>query len=765
MGIGRREFLGVAAGLTVGATASPALWRAARDFTRMSQDPLWLPGLPRGPIREITSMSLACPSALGVKVLLNEGRPLIIRGDPEHPLSQGGITPPAQAEARARFHPDRVLTPLLKNGQGVFEPVSWAVALDLLATKLVAARDQVMAVGPASRGTLGDLLAAFLVGLGSEHIFRMPSEADLAKAAATLMGGSGQPGYDLDNSGGLVLLGADAFESMPSSPHFRKAWGERTGVPSTFFGPTRSATAALCRDWIPLPAGEEAGLAMGIAWHLADMGRIAGAAPDLMEFVDLTRQRFSPADVLSSTGLGPDILRTVAMGVAGGALAVPGSFCGEGLGLAPFVAGLALSVMSGRVNRPGGVFLTGPVPGVAWLPDRGRSGRFGPGSDSHTGPGPDTVSNPAQDTRPYFARDLAGRLKDIALGLIPAPAVLLLVECDPAEGMPSTELAARAVVKAGFKVAFASLPTPSTHLCDLILPAPMPLERFDDAATPYGLAFASYGLARPLVRPLGSARHPGDVLLELAVRLGKPLGPASFAQALRQRVADLEAAGGYVVRPAPDGVMPWRVLVGQAQPAPEAGLWRALLEGRAWFRPEPVHAELSCGARFLAEALAPEAIDLDLPLKLAPQPTWRTGLAGFPGPCMLTGQADQSKVGGGCLMDETGLASASGGVRARAVSGPRPGETGGGKPLVRLNAATAREARAHGGDLVRVSSPAGAVEAMLAIDESVMDGHVALDLGLGQGQGGYVRRLAAFAPEPGSGVSVWAGCRVSLELL
>jgi len=695
MGMGRREFLGAAAGLAVGAAAGPAFWNAGGDLVRMRQAPPWLPGLPRGPVREIASMSLACPSHQGVRVLLGQGGPFLVRGDPEHPLSLGAVTPPAQAEARARFHPDRVRTPLLKNGQGVFEPVSWAAALDLLVARLVDAGDRVMSVGPAEHGTLDGLLTGFMAGLGSGQVFRMPSEAATARAAASLMGGSGQPGYDLHNARGLVLIGADIFESMPASPHFRKAWGARRDAPSTFLGPVRGASAALCLDYVPLSAGEEALLAMGVAWHLADMGRIDSTAPDLMDFLDLARQRFSPEDVLRVTGLGPDIVRGAAQAVAAGALAVPGSSCGEGLGLAPLVAGYALSVITGGVNRPGGVFLT-----------KEASGRI-PGA-----------SQPL---------DLAGRLKDLALGLAPPPAVLLLAECDPAGEMPSAELAARAVARAPFKTVFTALVTPSARLCDLILPAPMPLERFGDAFTPYGQAFASYGLARPLARPLGSARHPGDVLLELAGRLGRPLGPSSFLHALRGQVSGLESMEGYVVRSGSDAVMPWRVLAGQAQPAPEAGLWRELLEGRAWVRPEPAPAQLSCGAKFLAEALIPEAVDLNLPLKLAPQSTWRKGLAGYPGPAEAGAQA------------------------------------GADAPEARVNAATAREARAGGGDKVRIAGPAGAVQARLAIDESVMDGHLALDLGRGEGQGGHVRQVESFSPEPGSGASVWAGCRVSLE--
>ena len=296
-------------------------------------------------------------------------------------------------------------------------------------------------------------------------------------------------------------------------------------------------------------------------------------------------------------------------------------------------------------------------------------------------------------------------------------------------GLPETELVSRGVAKAVFKVAFTPVMTATARLCDLILPGPMALERWDDVTTPYGLAFACYGLARPLVRTGADARHPGDVLLDLAARLGRPIGPASFRQVLRERVLTLEQSGGFVAR----GVMPWRVLAGEPQPAPEADLWKALVDGHLWVNPEPVRAELSCNAAFLAKALAPEAVDMGLPLRLAPQVSLR--------------------------------ACAPGGVPLQSVTSLRQDEVRDGESVLRLNASTARTFRVKPGDRVRLVSPAGRIEALVALDESVMDGHVALLLGLGENLGVNVRQAQSSWTEPESGIEMWAGCRVRLERL
>jgi hypothetical protein len=52
------------------------------------------------------------------------------------------------------------------------------------------------------------------------------------------------------------------------------------------------------------------------------------------------------------------------------------------------------------------------------------------------------------------------------------------------------------------KVSFASFMDETAAMCDLILPGSLTLERFDDVVTPYGSAFCSYTLVKPLLAPI-----------------------------------------------------------------------------------------------------------------------------------------------------------------------------------------------------------------------------------------------------------------------
>ena len=76
-----------------------------------------------------------------------------------------------------------------------------------------------------------------------------------------------------------------------------------------------------------------------------------------------------------------------------------------------------------------------------------------------------------------------------------------------------------------FVVSFASTLDESAAHADLILPASTFLEIWGDDFME-GTGYAGVSLRRPVVEPVHDTRNPGDVLLELAARLGGPLAQA-----------------------------------------------------------------------------------------------------------------------------------------------------------------------------------------------------------------------------------------------
>jgi anaerobic selenocysteine-containing dehydrogenase len=81
-----------------------------------------------------------CPDSCGWQVTVNgDGVATQLRGNPEHPYSQGELCPKVNRFLDRVYHPDRILTPLVRTGvkgSGEFRSASWDEALALVASRL-----------------------------------------------------------------------------------------------------------------------------------------------------------------------------------------------------------------------------------------------------------------------------------------------------------------------------------------------------------------------------------------------------------------------------------------------------------------------------------------------------------------------------------------------------------------------------------------------------------------------------------------------------
>lgn len=80
-----------------------------------------------------------CVQQCGLRVTLQEGRVSAIRGDADHPLSQGYVCPKATDAAEILYHPDRVHEPLKRvgaRGAGHWQPIAWDQAIAEIAARI-----------------------------------------------------------------------------------------------------------------------------------------------------------------------------------------------------------------------------------------------------------------------------------------------------------------------------------------------------------------------------------------------------------------------------------------------------------------------------------------------------------------------------------------------------------------------------------------------------------------------------------------------------
>lgn len=699
----------------MGTMFTPIPWKMLDDVSIWTQNWSWIPRVPKGQIDYVKTTSKLCPAGEGLKIMRVAGNPITAAGNADHPLSRGGVSALARAEVYMLYSPARVKSPMKKSGKG-FTPITWEQALLEMADKLGAAKGSVACVSGDGTGTINELLSAFVGKLGAAGYFMMPSEATTAAKGVSLMGGKGQAGYDFENAQTVLVLGADIFETWGTSTRNRKAFGDSRPVgekpKSTYIyvGPTKNNTAAVCDQWIPASAADLGVVALGIAWHLLKAGATSNA-PGFDTFKAVVNGGFGPEDVKRATGIAPEVLAGVAKALAASKapLVVTGSPFGQGLGAAPFIAGMGLNLLLGRINKPGGVYA---LPELA------------------------TVVPGAMSREAMLAGDLPAFLKGVADGKTPAPKALLVYDANPAYGLPETAAMAKALEKIPYKVSFSSFMDETAAMCDLILPNSLTLERYDDLATPYGSGFCVYSLAMPYQKPVCDTRTTGDVILTLARKMSVDLKFDNFLQVLKEKVATLaKASGGFVAK----DVMPWQVAAGKPAPALAGGdLWKALAAGYAWTMVGQVQSNMGFAPEVLAKAIkagkGPEKAAI-----LAPYAQLRTGTPSTGIPCQdLTTVPDTE------LVKET--------------------------TLVRLNSATAKALGVKKGATVTLSGAGAKCEAKVHIFESVMTGVVSAPLGFGhtafdifsKGKGANYLSLLAVAEEPGTGLSVWSAAEVKI---
>src|SRR5215217_1498502 len=87
------------------------------------------------------SACILCSRNCGIRVEIDDGKIIGVRGDESHPVSKGYLCQKAARLAHYQDHADRLDAPLRREADGSFTRLSWEVALAEIAARLVAIRD------------------------------------------------------------------------------------------------------------------------------------------------------------------------------------------------------------------------------------------------------------------------------------------------------------------------------------------------------------------------------------------------------------------------------------------------------------------------------------------------------------------------------------------------------------------------------------------------------------------------------------------------
>ncbi len=321
-----------------------------------------------------------CEATCGVAITTEGDRVVSVRGDEADPFSKGYICPKAAALADLHHDPDRLRTPLIREGS-TWREASWDEALDRVAARLTGIRttygNDAVGVyqGNPTVHNLGLLTYGQLLmrSLGTRNAYSATSVDQLPHMlAALLMFGSQllMPVPDVDRCDLLICLGANPLASngsLMTAPDMRgriKAIRDRGGR-VVVLDPRRTETADKSDQHFFVRPGTDAVLLLAMldTVFAEGLARITVAASGEHELRAAVAP-WTPERAAAITGVAADAIRELARALATTPRAVLYGRIGvctqEFGGLAAWLC-YTLNAVTGHLDTPGGLMFTTPA--------------------------------------------------------------------------------------------------------------------------------------------------------------------------------------------------------------------------------------------------------------------------------------------------------------------------------------------------------------------------------------------------------------------
>jgi len=717
MRIGRRTFLQIGAASLAGAVLAgcknPRRWVHLEPYVRPPEEQL------AGVATWYASTCRQCPAGCGIVVRIMNGRALKIEGNPEHPLNRGKLCARGQAGLQLLYNPDRLSGPVQQEqvegqrGSRRFTPLSWDAALNALYSKLQAAGSRfAIWAGSTTSGHLADLLQRFAEAAGApaplfyDLYSALSGRRALREADRTLLGDEQLPAYDVGHADVVLSFGGNVFG---------------TGLSTVRYG---------------VEYGAFRGQALGKRGYLVQLEprmSITGAVADRW----LPVRPGSEARVAQALAW---IIGDQSLGSPDRAARARALVTETDIGQVAAESGLSVEDLESLARTFATAERPLAIPGgwVAGQPNGGEATTMVQALNLVAGTAgqPGGIVQPSSPPSSALVRSLASSFSDVQDLVARMRAgevqVLLVHGANPAFSLPDALGFADAVRQVPFVVSFSPLVDETALHADLVLPDRTYLESwgYDVVSPNFGVPAVSS--QQPVVMPVFDARSTADVLLTVA----RGIEPLSAALPWSDEVAFLKD----VIASLPAGAFG-----GSGQDV----LWARFLQHGGWW-PVPAGIESSGTSTGATSPTLPAA-----PIQLAPAPS--AGLAQeYPYHLYLY------------LSD---LLSDGRGANQPWLQGtPDPMTTVSWQTWVELHPETARALGVQEGDIVRLTSAHGELEAPAYLYPAIRPDTVAVPIGQGHTDDGrYARNRGANpmallgAEADGSGDNlVWASGRVSI---
>ena len=457
-----------------------------------------------------------CYDSCGIVVVKRDGAVSRVLGDPEHPVSRGALCGKCAIAYNGAWRDptERLLTPLRRvgvKGEARFEPVSWEVALDAIATRL---KDIVRDRGAASivnchyTGTCSVIANNFprrffnRLGATEADPDTVCNQAGYVALELTL--GTAVAGFDprtAKDANCVLLWGVNP---SASAPHAHKYWLPEAHGTKIVVDPVRTETAEAADLHLQLRPGSDAALAYGMLHVLIRDRMIDRAFIDAHTLGwDEITVRAAPCDprwTEAQTGVPAALVERAAQAYGRGPSLL---WLGQGLQRQPqggnvMRACALLPAATGNIGKPGA--------GIYYLNGKGATR----GLDMDALAAPQLAAAPV----PKISHmDLARHLDD------PAKAAGLFVwNMNIAASVPDQRRLHHALGREDlFNVVVDPFMTDSARFADFVLPAASFLE-FDDLVGSY--FHLSLSAQTKVMEPLGQSLPNQEIFRRLSRTMG-----------------------------------------------------------------------------------------------------------------------------------------------------------------------------------------------------------------------------------------------------
>ena len=393
---------------------------------------------------------------------------------------------------------------------------------------------------------------------------------------ALVPAGAGALGLDLEKTRTLVSFGAPVLDGWGRPGRMLAA---RKGLRVVQVDTWRSPSAALADEWVEIPPGAEGPLALALA-HVIVSEQATPAGEDVR---------------LALAGFSPDRARVAHRP-------------------SPRRGSRRSPARSSGSRRPSRSAAATPAPAPSLGTRSGRSHSSTSCWAAWAAKAGSCRAAPCPEAADDAARTGPTPLADVPDGSV---GVLFLDAADDGRALP-WPLLRRTLAKDAVVVSLSPFDGTLAREADVLVPAPAPLEAWDEVLPTADATVASYGVSAPVLPAPPGATDTVAFLQGLASALEVEVGKATHEERLRERVAAIHAADrGRVVARADDGYA-------EQAAADASAFWEALVAGGCWIDDgqdgRAARGQRAVAVHGLARALEPAAGRAGGPAASSPSP-------------------------------------------------------------------------------------------------------------------------------------------------